>query len=50
MNKMNVDDKYFNTIQNEKNDIVYLKKCIAEKDEEIKELKLQLKNKHKILI
>ena len=46
MNKIIVDDKYFNTIQNEKNDIVYLKKCIAEKDEEIKALKIQLKNKY----
>lgn len=42
-----IDEKYVNRIHNETNDIGYLKKCIAEKDLEIKDLKNKLRDKLK---
>lgn len=50
MNNMIINDMYFNKIQPKDNDIQYLKKCIAEKDEEIKELKIKLNNKQKNIV
>lgn len=47
MNNIIVNDTYFHETELEKNIIENLKKRIVEKDEEIKELKIQLHNKLK---
>ena len=48
MNNTIIDDLYINKKQYENNDIDYLKRKIAEKDFEIKELKMKLEKKYKI--